>query len=645
MTDKIPTMDDGSTMEVVGPTLGDVVAQRFGRRDLMKGLLATAAMAAILPPFRGLASGTAPSLTFAEVPSGIDETHHVASGYDADILIRWGDPVLPDAPVFDPRNQSVAAQQKQFGYNNDYLGYVALGLDRALLCVNHEYTNPDVMFPGLVWQPPVKFRDMTKNLVDIEMAAHGASVIEIRKISGKWQVVPDSRYARRITAETPMRISGPAAGHARMKTSYDPTGTIVRGTINNCAGGITPWGTCLSGEENFNYYFRGEVAGHVEERNFKSYGIPFPEYAWAFFHDRFDIEKEPREANRFGWIVEFDPHDPAAMPVKRTALGRFKHEGADPIVNKDGRVVIYTGDDERFAFVYRFVSAGRYNPNDRAANRDLLDAGTLSAAKFNADGTMEWLDLVHGRAPLTDANGFAGQADVVIEARRAAQLLGATPMDRPEGVSPSRVTDKVYVALTNNDKRPPDRLDPANPRSTNLWGQVIEWTVPDGDHAAPRARWEMLIKAGNPAAPDVEAMYNAATTENGWFACPDNVVVDGNGRLWVSTDQGIGWKQASGAADGVFAVEIDGPLRGTSKRFFRVPVGAEMCGPLFAPDYRTFFCAMQHPAIDGVEQYAKFGRRSTFDDPATRWPDFKPDMPPRPSVVVITKKDGGIIGS
>ncbi len=630
------------------PTIGDVVAARFGRRDLMKGLLAATALSAITGPLTFLAKrAEAATFTFTEVSHGVDETHHVAPGYDADILIRWGDPVLADAPAFNPLKQTAEGQAKQFGYNNDYIGFTALpagsnGTDHGLLCVNHEYTTSEHMFPNL----PDPQAAMTKDLVDIEMAAHGGSVIEIVKYNGKWQVVPGSRYARRITSETPMRIAGPAAGHDRMKTSYDKTGAQVRGMVNNCAGGMTAWGTSLTCEETFNNYFVGELpAGHAETVNYKSYGVPGKEYAWGKFHARFDIGKEPTEANRIGWIVEIDPYDPKSVPVKRTAIGRFKHEGAESIVNSDGRVVLYSGDDERFAFVYRFVTAGKFNPTDRAANRDLLDSGTLYAGQFTADGKVQWLPLVYGNGPLTAENGFRSQADVVIETRRAAQLMGATPMDRPEDVEPTKTTGKVYIALTNNDRRKPEQVDAANPRAANQWGQVLEMTAPGGDHTADSFTWEILVKCGDPKVAEIGAMWNPATSQNGWFACPDGCATDTQGRLWISTDQGAAWKKASGTADGIFAVETRGEARGTSKMFFRVPVGAEMTGPLILADDRTMFCAVQHPSVDGPEAWDKFGRKSNYADPATRWPDFKPDMPTRPSVVVITKQDGGIIGS
>ncbi|HEY0833701.1 MAG TPA: PhoX family phosphatase [Azospirillum sp.] len=639
------------------PTLGDVLNARYGRRGMMRGMLATAAAGALLGPTllassreAAAADGAKPSFTFTEIEHGVDETHHVAPGYEAKVLIRWGDPVLPDAPAFDPMKQSAAAQARQFGYNNDFVGYAPLprgsnSPDHGLLCVNHEYTDEEVMFPGVgEEQQKGKFARMTRDLVDIEIAAHGGTVVEVRKVDGAWTYDPRSRYNRRITGETECALTGPAAGHPLLKTSGDPTGTRVRGMLNNCAGGMTPWGTWLSAEENFNGYFWGKADDAAPRaKALKRYGLPGNWYNWGQHHDRFDVAREPNESNRFGWIVEIDPYDPNSVPKKRTALGRFKHEACSLSVGTDGTVVAYTGDDERFDYVYRFVAARKFDPKNRAANMDLLDDGTLYAAKFHANGTVEWLPLVHGHGPLTAEKGFPDQATVLIEARLAADALGATKMDRPEDIEVNPRTGKVYVMLTNNSKRTAAQMDAANPREANIWGQIVELAPPNGDHAATTFEWRMLVRAGTP---EVGGQFHAATSKNGVFACPDNAAVDHRGRLWVTTDQGENWKKASGTADGVWAVETEGSLRGLSKMFFRVPVGAEMCGPCFAPDDRTLFLAVQHPATDGVEQWEKFkGKQSSFEDPATRWPDFKPDMPPRPSVVAITKKDGGIVGT
>jgi secreted PhoX family phosphatase len=632
------------------PTIGDVFAQRMGRRSVLGGLLAGTAIATVAPQ---IAQAQAPAaFGFKEIAHGVDERHHVAEGYDADVLIRWGDALFADSPAFDPATLTGAQQERLFGYNCDYVGMAPLPgstdtSTRALLCVNHEYTSPELMFRGVMTadgKPDMS--KMTKNVVDVELAAHGGSIVEIAKgANGKWSYVRDSRFNRRITATTPMRISGPVAGHDRLKTAADPSGRAVFGTINNCAGGMTPWGTYLMAEENFHGYFGGKLPeGHAEAANHRRYGVPGGWYNWAAHYERFDLSKTPTEPNRFGWIVEVDPQAPASTPVKRTALGRSKHEGAESIVARDGRVVVYSGDDERFEYAFKFVTSGRFNPNDRAANMNLLDDGTLYVAKFNADGTGEWMPMTFGIGALTAANGFASQADVLIEARRAADVMGATKLDRPEDFEPNRRTGKVYITLTNNSNRKADQVDAVNPRAENNWGQVVEFAEEGGDFAATRFRWELLVVCGDPAKAEVKAKYNAATTANGWFACPDNLAIDPSGRLWVGTDQGTAWKSASGTADGVYAVETEGPGRGTSKMFFRVPVGAEICGLSFTSDGRAMTVAVQHPGTDGAKEYAPFGRLPTFDDPPTRWPDFQANMPPRPSVVMVTKRDGGAIG-
>ncbi|MGH6816166.1 MAG: PhoX family protein [Hyphomicrobiaceae bacterium] len=640
------------------PTMGDIVAERFSRRDLMKGVLAVSAISATVSPLALAAAdgahaqgaNTTPSFDFKELASGADDKAYVADGYDMQVLIRWGDKVFPDAPEWDPAKPTAAGQAKQFGYNNDFLGYfpmpgAANGSEHGLLVVNHEYTNEELMFPGLGRQDARRgeknpFAKMTKDIAEVEMMAHGGSVLEVRKQDGKWTVVSPSKYARRITGETEMRISGPAAGHARLKTSADPTGTKVKGMLNNCAGGVTPWGTWLTCEENVNGYFSGKLdEAHPEARNHKRMGVPSEWYNWGRYFDRFDVSKEPNEPNRFGWVVEIDPFDPQSVPVKRTALGRFKREGAAGIVNKDGRYVVYSGDDQRFDYVYKFVTEGRVDIANPAASKDLLDKGTASVARFNPDGTMEWLPLVHGQGPLTEANGFKSQADVAVEARRAADLLGATKMDRPEDVEANPKTNKVYIMLTNNSQRKADQVDAANPRANNRFGHIVEMTPPDGDHAAAKFKWDVLVRCGDPSLADVGAAFNPATSNDGWFGMPDNCAFDALGRLWISTDGN--YPKRTGRTDGVWAMETEGPARGTSKLFFRGPHGAELCGPVFTPDLQTLFVAVQHPGE--TDENDPDAAPASFENPATRWPDFKDGLPPRPSIVVITRKGGGKI--
>jgi secreted PhoX family phosphatase len=624
-------------------TLGEVIEERLGRREFISSLALGGSYLALSgyavgaePPAPATAQASpAGAFGFEEIARGMDHTHHAPPGYRADVLLRWGDALFPNSPPFNAYAQTADAQHLQFGYNNDFIGYVALPAQaneqaRALLCVNHEYTSTELMFPGLGDEQP---RHLTREQVEVEMAAHGGSVVEIVQRNGRWLVVRNSRYNRRITAaSTPMRVSGPAAGHPRLRTSEDPAGLTVAGTMNNCAGGVTPWGTYLMAEENFNGNFLGSLPeGHPEAVNHARYGVPAHWYDWGRHIDRYDVGKEPNEPNRFGWVVEVDVLDPGSMPVKRTALGRFKHEGAETVIAPDGRVVLYMGDDQRFDYLYKFVTARAFTPENPAANRDLLDEGTLYVARFDADGSLDWLPLVYGAGPLDEANGFASQADVLIETRRAADLLGATPMDRPEDVEPDPASGRAYVMLTNNHIRTAGQTNPANPRGPNETGHIIEITEPGGDFAATRSRWDILVLCGNPARPEEGATWNSATSENGWFGSPDNCAVDPQGRLWVATDG----NERTGAADGIWALETEGERRGTGRAFFRAPMGAEVCGPRFAPDGRSLFLSVQHPGD---------GDGASFEQPATRWPDFVDGQPPRPSVVVVTREDNGIIG-
>lgn len=638
------------------PEFARILEARLSRRQAL-GLGAVATSLAALGSIgRAVAETRGPStLTFQEVEHGADATDHVACGYRADVVIRWGDPLLPGAAPFDPANLTAESQARQFGYNNDFAAFMPLpwgskNSSHGLLCVNHEYTVPQLMWPG------IKGREGSEGLsqaqVGVEMAAHGHSVVELRKTGGRWAVVPNSQYARRITTSgTEMRVAGPAAGDARMRTTADPSGTRIIGTTNNCSGGVTPWGTVLFAEENFPFYFGGKPSSQAEAAAYKRYGFSEKSrYSWWEYDSRFDLSKEPNEPNRFGWMVEYDPYDPASVPVKRTALGRFRHEGAGTALTPDGRAVIYMGDDQAFEYFYRFVSSKRVDLKDRAANRDVLDDGTLSVARFEENGVVRWLPLVWGQGPLTPANGFQSQADVTIEARRAADLVGATGMDRPEDADVDPATGRIYAVFTNNCQRTADnadprkRPDPANPRPVNRFGHIIELTPPAGtggapDNGAEFYSWDIFLLAGDPRRADVGARYNPGVSENGWLACPDNVAFDPKGRLWIATDQGDNWLR-SGSMDGLYGCDVAGPGRALTRFFYRVPAGAEMCGPCFTPDGRTLFVCVQHPS-EGVDASVPL----LYEKPPTRWPDFKPGMPPRPAVVVITKNDGGEIGS
>lgn len=611
-----------------------VLAERLSRRGLL-ALGGAVAVAALAPG--ATRAGTMPrtSLDFPELPHGLDADAHVPDSHRLQVLIRWGDPVLPGAPAFDPARQSAAAQSLQFGYNNDMIAWFPLpygsgASDHGLLAVNHEYTDTHLMFAGFADGKAAR-QNASREQVEIELAAHGISVIEIRREGADWRVVPGP-FSRRVDGfATACRLSGPVAGDPRVRTSADPEGRTVIGTLGNCAGGWTPWGTYLSGEENFNSYFSGKT----EAPSLTRYGIAGkPAYpAWGRHLARFDVEREPNEAHRFGWVVEVDPYEPTRPPRKRTALGRFKHEGATTALTADGRLVVYSGDDEALQYVYRFVSRDRVDLADRKANEDLLDHGTLSVARFDADGGLRWLPLVQGRGTLTAENGFSSQADVLIETRRAADLLRPTPMDRPEDVETNPVTGKVYVVLTKNDRRAPEQTDAANPRAANRYGHIIEMSPPmvDGrpDHGADVFAWDLFLKAGNPARAEDGALLGAGTSEAGWFSNPDNIAFDRRGRLWILTD---GFPDF-GVADGVWACDTEGEARAQTRHFLAVPQGAEMCGGAFTGDDGALFLSVQHPGED-----------SLYDAPSTRWPDFRDDLPPRPAVIVVTRKGGGPIG-
>jgi uncharacterized protein len=636
---------DGRTVNPTdNPTFQAVLAARLSRRDLLRGAaagLAVLAAGSLREPGPAVAqTGGQAGGTFVPVAASTDDKVVVPAGYRYTVLLRWGDPLFPGAPEFDPLAQTAARQTRQFGFDNDFIGFMPLpagsgSASRGLLGVNHENARSNLIWPG--WDR--KHEPTTREMVDVEIAAHGFSVVEIlRGPGGGWSYVKDSPLNRRITGLTPMAIRGPAAGHPLMRTAADPGGVQALGTLNNCAGGVTPWGTILTCEENIYNYFGGKVEAVPDPRLraiHKRYGIGTDRgryVSWGRYHDRFDLWQEPNEPNRFGWVVEIDPYDPASVPVKHTALGRMAHEGATIILARDGRAVAYMGDDARFEYLYKFVSAGRYDRSDRQAALALLDSGTLHVARFRDDGSGQWLPLVHGQGPLTEANGFASQAEVVIDARRAADLLGPTKMDRPEDVEPHPLTGKVYAVMTGNEARKPEQVDRANPRAGVRFGHIIELTEDGDDNAATGFRWEMFIQAGDPGKPHHKASYQGRTDVNP-FAMPDNLAFDAAGRMWVATD---GVNETLGANDGVWMVDTAGPERGRARQFLSGPTGCEISGPAFTPDYKTLFVAIQHPGETPKATYAK---------PGSRFPDYRPDMPPRPSVIAIYRDDGGTIGT
>jgi secreted PhoX family phosphatase len=547
------------------------------------------------------------------------------------------------APAFKPDASNTWQEQAlQAGMHHDGMEFFPLNLkgDRGLLAINHEYTDD-----GLLHTDGMKNWNGAK--VRKAQEAHGVSVIEVQQKSDGWHVLQKSAYARRITATTMVQIAGPAAGHKMMQTSYDPKGTQVLGTLNNCAAGQTPWGTYLTCEENWNGYFSTSDKPSEEQ---KRYGLRYKGwgYQWHDFDTRFDATVEPNEANRFGWVVEIDPRNPQSPAVKRTALGRFKHEGATCTVSQDGRAVVYMGDDERFEYIYKFVSKDKIKKGGYAANRHILDSGTLYVARFDNKGFGQWLELTAGVNGLSSEKGFATQADVLIKCRQAADLVGATKMDRPEWIAVHPKTGEVYVTLTNNSLRGQagradnEQVDEANPRPDNIMGHIVRWQEePVGgkaDAAAMHFKWMHFALAGDPQA---EKPEHRGTIKGDMYGSPDGLNFDRSGLLWIQTDistsvLGKGAYQNMGHN----MMLVANPVTGETKRFLTGPAGCEITGITFAPDQRSVFINIQHPGETASER----------SDPAnplaiSRWPEGSQAQRPRSATVVIRRKDGGVVGT
>ncbi|MBL8383991.1 MAG: PhoX family phosphatase [Burkholderiales bacterium] len=713
--DVIGAVDHGRRRFIVRSGAGAAALASAG--GLTLGGLVSTVEAAPVPPgpgFPGYGFTMVPPSTVAFPGAGSDMVA-VPSGYTAKVFVAWGDPIMPGGPAFAAdASQTAADQLKQFGMHCDGMHFFPFSgpggtplNDRGLLCVNHEYTHEAILHVGGQGAGPAYTIAKTRK----SQAAHGVAVVEARRVAGKWTVMKNSPFGRRITSNTPMRISGPAAGHALMKanayTITDagsvPTGALtdgfsVNGTINNCAHGITPWGTYLTCEENYNGNFGSSTTVDTSTATETSklrrrYGLSAAGfgYRWHETDPRFDLNLNPNEPNLFGWVVEIDPFAPASMPVKRTALGRFKHESAQYVVDKDNRVAFYMGDDERNEYIYKFVCAGTYNPANRAANRNLLDSGTLYVARFDSDLTGDWIPLVPGTIGLNgqalrDNPNFAGANDaevlakILIKTRMAADAVGATMMDRPEwtGVRPrilgySEV--EIYCTLTNNNRRgtntpssnnpdgstaaggarPP--VDAANPRADNVHGHIIRWRETGQSVAAATFAWDLFVQNGDTIttrAPHASGTNNytgnivdADAAGSADYGAPDGLWFDQFGRLWVQTDQqgdaiGDVWQNI-----GRNVMVCADPNTGATRRFLTGPNQCEVTGVVLTPDGKTMFVGIQHPGEDATaaapEQFSawpqsQFGVES---DGVTPLPAGRP----RSSVVVITKDDGGIIGT
>ena len=580
--------------------------------------------AGALGPLPVAAAAAADRFGFEPVAANGLDTVTVPPGYRWQVVARWGDPMWSRSVEFDQATRgSGESQELAFGDNVDGMALFRRG-GRNVLAVNNEYVNRGIIYGGAGGGEPRNADDVRKG-----KAGHGVSVVEIELGDGAWSIVVDSPWNRRITADTPMEITGPARGHDLLKTAADPAGVESLGTWNNCGNGRTPWGAYLACEENFNGYFSSSDPDVDIGPAFRRYGIG-PEdwgYAWATADERFDVSRHPNEPNRAGYVVEIDPLDPASTPKKRTALGRFKHENAELVLAANGQVVVYMGDDERGEFLYRFVSDGRYA--EGGDNADLLESGRLFAAKFADGGRGEWVELT------PEAAGMATQAEVCIHTRMAASAVGATTMDRPEWVAANPNEAEVYCCLTNNKHRgrkPNKGGDPTpvggpNPRAGNLYGQIVRWAPDGGDHLASGFAWDLFVVAGNPAVHGGADAGSRNVTPDNMFNSPDGLAFDRNGLLWIQTD-GDYSDAGDFAGQGNNQMLVGDPATGEIRRFMVGPRQCEVTGVAWSADRRTLFVGIQHPGEKGGDSH---------------FPDGG-DTVPRSAVIAISREDGGLVG-
>ena len=692
--------DDGVSNNSANDHLHDLIEREIVRDPSRRNMLKSGAALGLLGIFGsamtacgggGAAAVPAPgTIGFKAVTVSGGDAIIVPEGYTAEAMYRWGDPILPNAPAFKgDASETWVEQEQQAGDNHDGINFFPFpgtdGNSRGILAMNHEYINAEYIHNVANFNKPEIAANTKKQL-----AAHGVSVIEVqRNAAGKWEYVKDSPYNRRITGYTPIAITGPAAGNALLQTAADPAGTEVLGTLNNCGAGQTPWGTYITCEENFNGYFGTETTPFTPNTLQSRYGISAAGfgYNWHKGDPRFDLNVNPNEPNRFGWVVEIDPYAPASKPKKRTALGRFKHENAECVLSKMNKAVVYSGCDERNEYLYKFVSTGTYNAADKTSGANLLDTGILYVARFDAgtvtgdnQGDGVWLPLVHGQNGLTAANGFTDQAEVLIKARQAADRVGATMMDRPEWVAANRTKQgEVFLACTNSSRRGTSpassnnangstaadtarpALDEANPRASNTLGHVIRINETGEDAAATTFKWDIFVLAGNPALTgDKKGSSNIDATNT--FNSPDGIQVDPEGRLWIQSDGSYGntGDYVNQGNNQMLVADI-----GTKKitRFLVGPSGCEVTGVCWTPDGRTMFINIQHPgeisgstgthprapaawlALASSPSSLRAGWTAANPKEFSTWPDGASGGRPRSATVVIRKNDGGVIGT
>lgn len=607
------------------------------------------------------------TLGFNSIPGSLTDGVSIPEGYRAQVLAPWGTPLNDKAAPWKADGSNTSDDQANaVGQNHDGMHFFPLNdaADDGLLCINHEYIEPDALHPAGPTVDPVTGLRTILDEVCKEINAHGVTVVRIKRTNGVWEVIKNDPHNRRFTGATTFDMAGPVAYSDHLVTAFSPDGSQARGTLNNCGNGSTPWGTYLTCEENWPEYFVNK--GEMSAANARI-GVATKDtrYGWNHFagHDeeradefsRFDttptgmsaLYDYRNEANGHGYIVEIDPYTPNQRGIKRTALGRFRHEGCTFGKLEEGKpVVFYSGHDSRFEYLYKYVSDALWseadaNSSNRIATGDkYMNNGTLYVARFDEDGQGEWLPLVPDTVTTdgkTLGEHLGSLADIIVNTAGAADLVGATPMDRPEWCAVDPFTGSVYLTLTNNTRR--TEANPANPRLKNSFGHIIRWNEGASD---TEFSWDIFV-FGSPANGDSETNLSGLTDEN-QFASPDGLAFDPRGIMWVQTDNGAK-EVTEHTNDQMLAVvpskllDADGnqkPLRADNqmelRRFFVGPNDCEVTGVAFSPDYQSLFANIQHPG------------NWPYSDDATQVTPAGMSIRPRAATVVISKVDGTEVG-
>ncbi len=741
---KLSQVSDETDLNTSGnPSFMDVLDARLSRRSIMRGGVGTAA-AAVLGGWSvsacggsgsssGGAQGVDPitSLSFTAVPKSTADTVTVPAGYTASVIYALGDPLTSTTPAFANDGTDTDFDNRAGDHHDgmEYFGLSANGTqpdfdnsNRGLLAINHEATSNRDVRSYYLHANGGTVNPRPKTEADKEVAVHGLSVVEVRR-TGTWAYVPTSSYNRRVTPLTTVQINGPARGNALLRTQFSTDGTTTRGTLNNCGTGITPWGTFLTGEENWSGYFTrsatdnaaradksvvslnryGRSQGAASRHGWETAG-PEDQYArWIISKTGASTDGTDdyrNELNGFGYIVEMDPYDKAVALKKRTALGRFAHESAAFGKRTVGQpLAVYMGDDSRGEYIYKYVSTATWVAADaRPANRittgdKYLDNGKLYVARFNADGTGQWIELSIANAAIAGyaTYAFADQVDVLVNARLAADAVGATKMDRPEWCAVHPTTGEIYYTLTNNSNRKLEpnasqfALDAANPRSYsdsfnggaagspgNINGHIIRMAETAGASTATTFAWDVYLFGAQSDAEATKINLSSLTADQD-FSSPDGLWFSQNtGLCWIQTDDGsytdvtncmmlagVPGKVGDGAKTTLNYTKTDlttltvetyvgkRPAADTLKRFLVGPVDCELTGCAETPDGKTLFVNIQHPGetLTNVADIA---------DP-TKYPSHWPsnagygaggvNARPRSATVAITKNNNGRIGS